>query len=121
MLPSSTTRQDGGGRNRSFKAGSFANLRAVAAVMKAVHYTMPNLDEESGCERGRAGHHGSAELGPSRCIPTGPGSARYGMNFGDTSTASSVAYPLAGLAGPCHTMSFKAIQHRWHGSSLARA
>lgn len=47
--------------------------------------------------------------------------ALFGMKFGETSTASSVVYALVGLAGLYQALSFKAIQHRWQGSTLARA
>jgi uncharacterized protein len=48
--------------------------------------------------------------------------AIFGMKFGETSTLSSVAYVLVGLAALYQAISFKAIQHRWgHDPAPARA
>jgi len=43
----------------------------------------------------------------------------FGMQFGETSAASTVVYSLVGLAGLYQALSWKAIQRRWHGEPMA--
>ena len=40
----------------------------------------------------------------------------FGMKFGEVSTLSAIVYGLVGLAGLYQSVSFKAIQQRWHAS-----
>ena len=41
--------------------------------------------------------------------------AIFGMKFGEVSVFSGIVYGLVALAGIYQGVSFKAIQHRWHG------
>lgn len=41
--------------------------------------------------------------------------AVFGMKFGETSALSATVYILVGLAGLYQALTWKSIQHRWHG------
>jgi uncharacterized membrane protein YuzA (DUF378 family) len=43
----------------------------------------------------------------------------FGMRFGETSALSSVVYGLVGLSGVYQGLSWKGIQRRWHGMTVA--
>lgn len=45
--------------------------------------------------------------------------ALFGMKFGETSTMSTVAYSLVGAAGIYQALTWKSIQRRWQGLSVA--
>lgn len=39
----------------------------------------------------------------------------FGMKFGEVSALSGIVYALVALAGIYQVLSWKAMQHRWHG------
>jgi uncharacterized protein len=41
--------------------------------------------------------------------------AIFGMHFGELSLLSRIVYALVALAGIYQALSWKAMQHRWHG------
>ena len=44
--------------------------------------------------------------------------AIFGMKFGEVSGLSSVVYGLVALSGIYQALSWKGIQHRWHGQAV---
>ena len=45
--------------------------------------------------------------------------ALFGLQFGDTSAATSAVYGLVGLAGVYQGLAWKGIQRRWHAAPLS--
>jgi uncharacterized membrane protein YuzA (DUF378 family) len=45
----------------------------------------------------------------------------FGMRFGGLSTLSRIVYGLVGLAGLYQTVGWKAIQRRWHSTTVVHA
>jgi len=47
--------------------------------------------------------------------------AIFGMSFGEVSVLSAIVYGLVAVAGIYEILSWKGIQHRWHGHPVPHA